>query len=51
MRKKTWATGVLISGRGGRRPGDGGGVPAASAATRPAASATALKPPPVTILS
>ena len=47
MRKKTWATGVLIGATAVAAMATAAAVPAASAA----ASSTALKPPPVTILT
>ena len=50
MRKKTWATGMLIGAAAVAAMATAAAVPAASAATKPA-TATALKPPPVTILS
>jgi hypothetical protein len=47
MRKKTWATGVLIGATAVAAMATAVAVPAASAAS----AATALKPPPVTILA
>ena len=49
MRKKTWATGVLIGATAVAAMATAAAVPAASAATKTAA--TALQPPPVTILT
>ncbi len=49
MRKKTWATGVLIGATAVAAMATAAAMPAASAATT--STATALKPPPVTILS
>ena len=49
MRKKTWATGMLIGATAVAAMATAAAVPAASAATK--SSATALKPPPVTILT
>src|SRR5580700_5801145 len=49
MRKKTWATGVLIGATAVAAMATAAAMPAASAATKSAA--TALKPPPVTILT
>src|ERR1700678_1595330 len=49
MRKKTWATGVLIGAAAVAAMATAAAVPAASAATK--STGTALKPPPVTILA